>query len=228
MHLFNLEKKMKKRFLTTISIIICLFFLNTPGVAQEKKKFAFGIRGADLRIGTAAIGDVNGNFDEAAVIDAHIIYFFKNKYSLELSATTVKTGMAVEVNSTSGAFGDITQIPIMLTGSYHLPINKGNGRFYLGAGVGYFLNDFDNITRNETADFFALNIKADVENSVGGHFTVGSEFFFFKHWALNLDLKGIFNKAEFTLTPTGGSDPETRDMALNAFVIGLGIRYYFK
>lgn len=218
---------MKQRIAAVTGFIILLLFLNQNSFAQDTKQFSIGAFVSGMRIGTATIGNADGNFDETAFISGTINYFFTKSFSLELSLSSIKTGVIVEVDEYSGKMGDIRQVPVLLTGSFHFPINKSSGNFYLGAGAGYYFHDFDNTGKNKQAEFFAMNIEANVEDSIGGHFAVGGEFFISKNWTFNLDMKGVFNKAEFTLR-NERTKTEIKDVALNAFIAGLGIRYYFK
>jgi len=69
-----------------------------------------------------------------------------------------------------------------------------------------------------------MNLSAD--DSFGFHAAGGVEWFLTPSWALNFDLKYIINKADFILTVPGLS-PDAAEFDLNAFVGGIGVKYYF-
>ena len=87
-------------------------------------------------------------------------------------------------------FGDMTQIPIMLTARVHLPLNDSMTP-YLGGGVGYYSNDFD------LAIILTDFITFEPESSFGYHVNGGVEFFVSERVAFQLDFKYVWNTPEF-------------------------------
>ena len=136
-----------------------------------------------------------------------------------------------EVYATGGGqnhfyFGDVTQIPILLTARAHLPIHSRITP-YIGGGAGFYSNDFD---LSDVLLFIDPTTSYDPKSSIGYHVNAGVEFFISERVAFNLDFKYIWNTVEFKATGVivAIGVPASSEIDLNVFITGLGIRYYFK
>jgi outer membrane protein len=160
--------------------------------------------------------------DDAVMFDANINYFFTNYFSAELSGGYVETDVDLSGGGSSGTGGELQQIPILLTGRFSIPI-KNKIVPYLGGGVGYFINDFD---QNDSVIEFIYGPGADVDvdNNWGYHVNGGFDFLFTPNFALNLDVKYIWNEIETDVDVPGFKKEE---FDVNMFVIGGGVKYYF-
>ena len=207
-------------------IMVCGLFLYQPAIAGDAKKFSIGAIVSYYNTSSSEVGEVDANFDTVPTIGLACTYHLNKFISLELSSQFIQTDLDVEHDDKSGNLGKVKQIPILLTGRLQHLINNTNVSIYLGIGGGYFINDFDQNQRQDLAEFFGVNVQADINNSIGWLANVGAEMPFKDHYAVYADLKVIFNKAEFDLTyPDLTRD--TKDVALNASIFGVGFKYYF-
>ncbi len=224
-----------KKHLVSICIINLLFLYCTPGFAQEEKKFALSTTISSNHTGSADIGDAKGKFDDSVFTGISVSYFINKLFSMELSGNYTQTDVYLAFDSNTGALGELRRIPILMTVCMNFPIKSiianedTNSRFYLGVGVGYFFNDFDYIKQDGINEFFPLNYETDVDDNFGMHFNIGVEFLVTESCSVLLDIKSLFNKAEFSLKPHSDTiyDSEITDVGLNSLVVGLGFRYYF-
>lgn len=209
---------MKKHIIVSfIAVISIVFVFGQIGFTQDMKgRPGLGVRASYVNYAeddytTYGIKvDVEPN--DAAMFGINFTYFFDKYISLELSADYTETDVEISALGLSDEVGELTQIPILLSGRIHFSTNpKVNP--YLSLGVGYFFNDFDSDP----------NISGiDVDNDFGYHVGAGIEFFFSENTALNIDGKYIWTEVEAE-DITGA----TEDFEINPFILGLGIKYYF-
>ncbi|MBU0990878.1 MAG: outer membrane beta-barrel protein [Proteobacteria bacterium] len=223
---------MKTNVYVSIGLLVILIFSANQGRAEDFNRFGVGFRLSGMNIGTTNFetgdaGDLDAKFDNSVTYSLTFTYFLHQRFSVELSADSFNSDLEVHHDSNSGVLGEFTQRPFLLTGRMHFRINERNGNFFLGAGVGYYNNDFDNHNRTGTEDFFALNLTTDVKDSFGMHLCAGAEYFLSKHIALNFDVKMIVNQAEFKFRPDNSSTSVTRDVSMNASFVGIGFKYYY-
>ena len=118
--------------------------------------------------------------------------------------------------------GELKQIPILLSGRFSVPI-EDRVVPYIGGGLGYFFNDFDQ--EDQLIEFiYGRGADVDVDDSIGYFISGGTNIFFTHNIALNLDVKYIWNEIE-TDVNVPGFDDEKFDA--NMLVIGGGLKYYF-
>lgn len=212
---------MKRKVVVALYVAVLLLVFGQTGFAQEAGKLGIGARISYVNYsGDDFINEhdekVNIDFDEVAMYGLNVTYFFHKYFSAELSVDYAKTDLYV-----SGTFrgvaqtwndGELTQIPVLLTGRLHIPVNNIVSP-YVGAGVGYYFNDYD---PKHPAD------KATADDSFGFHVNAGVEFFLAENYAINLDLKYVWNDVDF---PDPGEP--TEEISMDAFVAGIGFKYYF-
>jgi len=141
--------------------------------------------------------------------------------SVELSTDRMNSSQSdFTVSGVTYKAGDIEQTPVLLTVRYHLPVGLFSP--YIGAGFGYYFNDYD-----KDNAFWNANVAVSLENSWGYHVNIGSEFFITKSRdiALNIDLKYVWNEADMEASVPGVKFAGTMD--LDSYLVGLGIKYYF-
>jgi len=160
--------------------------------------------------------------DDAVMFDVNFSYFFTNYFSAELSAGYVETDVDLTGAGSSGMAGELQQIPILLTGRFNIPIHNKIVP-YLGGGVGYFINDFN---QNDSVIelIYGAGAEVDVDNSWGYLINGGVDFLFMTNLALNFDVKYIWNKIEADVDRLGF---EKEEFDANMLVIGGGMKYYF-
>ncbi len=134
----------------------------------------------------------------------------------DLDLTLSSTGSVVE-------YGELEQIPLLLTARFHWWNDIPKVGLYAGGGVGYFLNDF---TVSSTLNSLNPGVAVDVDNSFGVLVAVGVEYFITTKWALNVDVKYVYNPVDFLQTQPGVS-PSAFDLDLKAFLGAVGIKYFF-
>lgn len=201
---------MKKKTIVVFYLAGFLLVFGQASLAQEAGKFGLGVRGSYYDIDTGVVVARDPVIDSSASYGVNLTYFFSDVFSLELSGEYAKAD--VNIATLGGKVGELTQVPILLTARLHLPIDKTISP-YIGVGAGYYFNDFDKTIASSTL--------TGADNSVGYHVTGGIEVFFMQHCAINLDLKYIWNQADFQRT-TG-----TEKFDLDAFAAGVGFKYYF-
>ena len=212
---------MKKKVVVAVYVAVLLLVFGQTGFAQEAGKLGIGARVSYVNYsGDDFINPhderVNIDFDEVAMYGLNVTYFFHKYFSTELSVDYAKGDLWVSGTfkgvATDEIDGEFTQIPVLLTGRLHIPVNNIVSP-YVGAGVGYYFNDFD---PKDAAD------KATADDSFGFHANAGVEFFFAENYAVNLDLKYVWNDVDFQ-----DPDDPTQEISMDAFVAGIGFKYYF-
>jgi outer membrane protein len=214
---------MKRKIVVALYVAVLLLVFGKTGFAQEAGKLGIGARvsyvnysGDDLNELDQAGQRINVDFDEGTMYGLNITYFFNKYFSTELSIDHTET--EVDISGTwygvakTQNVGEITQIPVLLTGRLHIPINTSISP-YVGAGMGYYFNDYD--AKDDTD-------KSTADDSFGFHVNAGVEFFFAENYAINLDLKYVWNDVDFSCP----GDP-TEEISMDAFVAGIGLKYYF-
>jgi len=224
----NTKRRMKmgKKALSVMIPALFLVLIHTSVWAQDVSGL-FGV-GAKVLYSKTLDVDLAGfdlEYEDSTLYGINFVYFFNTYFSLELGIEHTKNGVNVSGGGLNHFyFGDVTQIPILLTARIHLPIHSRITP-YLGGGAGFYSNDFD------LSDIlFALGSTFDPSSSIGYHANAGVEFFISERVALNLDFKYIWNTVEFKATGVivAFGVPATSELDLNAYNIGVGIRYYFK
>ncbi len=225
-----MSKKMKKLIKWNVLVWSCIAFIGfhtrTAAAGEDYNRFSVGAIVAYHNTASSEIGDVDANFDTVPIIGLHGTFFINRSFAVELETQYLKTDLSVEHDNKSGTLGDIRQTPVFLTFRYQHPIDKVKANIYLGLGANYSNNDFSQKTGLDASDFFGVNVAADIKDSFGWHAVVGTEWFFMNHFSAYLDLKVVFNEAEADLVYPD-STRETRDVAINASALGMGIKYYF-
>ncbi|NQT82245.1 outer membrane beta-barrel protein [bacterium] len=131
---------------------------------------------------------------------------------------------------------DLETIP--LTGTLLLDLVSRNNtiRPYLGAGIGYYLNDFDDIT--ESAFGFIIDLKEyadfDADDGFGWHVCAGLDWFVTDHLAINLE--ALYRWVEydwdiimrpFGLRELGGDLSDSGSDNLDGWAVILGLSLFF-
>ena len=196
------------------------------GSAEElDKKFALGARAGFYKIADDDIPQGEIKSGGTLYGEVNFTYFIFDYFSLEMSAGYVKPDLDLTEVSTGYVveYGEIEQIPILLTGRFHWWNDIPKVCLYAGGGVGYFINDF---SVSSTYRSRHPGAAVDADNSFGFLVAVGAEYFVKEKWALSVDLKYVYNPVDFVQTQPGVS-PSAFDLDLDTFLGGVGIKYYF-
>ena len=168
--------------------------------ATEWENALEGKWGIGVRFGFQKISDddllgiVDVEFDQSVPYGINFTYFLQ-AFSVELSIEQSKEDVDLSFMGLSGNIGELTQTAALLSGRLHIPAGQ---RLYpfIGGGIGYYLNRFNAVSN-------PLGVTIDADNSFGFHANAGVEIFITKEMAFNLDLKYVWNKADFTTTVSG-------------------------
>lgn len=212
-----------------IVIVFCsvtLFFLSSNFCFAQPPDNNWGI-GARISYyvpDDSTIDTTKFDPDDGILFEGNLTWFPINWLSLEFTGGYTETDVNLEEPGFySGDFGELEQIPLLLTGRLHWWSSDSSFTIYGGGGIGYYLNDI-----SVSSTFLAVNpgFTIDADDSFGFHIAAGLEWFFTANWALNLDLKYIWNEADFDRR-SPSDPPATEEIDLDAFVVGIGIKYYF-
>lgn len=210
-----------------VVVAVAIVLTGQLGFAQEKR-FAVGVRavynsyhGGDIDL----FLDSDADYEYALGFSADVTYFFSKSFSLELGVGRQETTMKVVDLIMGGDYGELTQMPVLLTGRYHFaPSDKTT--IYTGFGIGYYFHDMTRADGN--GDYFdgaPPGVKAFADDAFGYHVNAGMECFLSEHVALNVDLKYVMLDVDIGFNGAGFDVKDST--SLNAFVTGVGVKYYF-
>jgi outer membrane protein W len=146
---------------------------------------------------------VDVEVDDDFGFGANYTYFVSENFSLELSADYIESDVELSLGGLSEDVDELEQISVLLAGRIHPKLNS-KILPYLSGGIGYFFNDMD---------------EESVDDSYGYFIGAGVEVFLSDSLCLNLDLKYIWTEIE--------TDTDSIDIAEDPFIAGLGLKFYF-
>jgi outer membrane protein len=212
-----------------VCVVISLTLFSSIVLASDNSRFGIGVRGGFIFSGDDSITDATGgtridiDVDSSFSVGLNTTYVMNDVLSLELSGDYVferDTEFTTPGQSMKG--GEISTIPVLLTLRIHIPVSSGF-KPYIGGGVGWYFNSFDQDPLWAAAN---SGINIDLEDSFAWHANAGLEFFFTDNVALNLDAKYIWSKPDLNMTAPGYY--QTYEMDLDGFVVGVGFKFYFQ
>ena len=217
---------MRNKFTTSLlGMVALLLVFSQVGFAQDMKgRFGIGARIGYVNYSGDSIDDMDLDFDEAAMYGGNLVYYLHSYFSLELSADYVKTDAELKGSGLSPInFGELKQIPIILSGRFHFSTNQKISP-YLSGGIGYYINDFD--LSDSASSELPSGSEFDPDDSIGFHLGGGVQFLLNEHIALDLDVKYIWNKTDFN-AKSPGYETEEVSVDLDNLYVGVGLKYYF-
>ncbi len=199
---------------------ICFFLLAASGSAfSQEVTNTIGI-GAGAFYYSPQSEDLfgaNADIDDDLALGLSLTYIVIPNFSMEFAWHYFKT----DVKGDSFELGELTVMPLMLTGQFRLtPI--GPVIPYVGGGVGYYINEFDE--SSEAKDKAEVK-DIDIDNSLGLHINAGLDWFLTDDFALNLDARYIWTEADIEGEEEGSNVIDEIDF--EALTIGSGIKFYF-
>ena len=225
---------MKKNCIVSFFVIasFLLIFSHLSFAQDMKGRLGLGARMAFVSYAgdsyDISFYDVETDFDYAAMYGGNLTYFVHKYFSFELSVDHVETDVDLKISvpgypiKTVVGVGEVEQLPILLTARTHFSTNpKVNP--YFGIGIGYYLNDFH--SNDLVRSVLPPGGKLDIDNSIGFHINTGVEIFLNERFALNLELKCIWNETDLKAKAPGYLTEEV-DFQLDAFVAGAGFKIY--
>jgi len=167
------------------------------------------------------------NFSKSMALGVNLFYSLSNQFRVELKAT-VFAGK-VENDPEGISAGTLAVIPLQLSIQYRLRISP---RFipYVGAGVGYYLNQFSLEGKNNW-EALGYKVTENYESVIGYHFGTGIDYFIKSKMVVNIDVryavasfKGSYSITELVSGISRGGYIK-RD--LNYLSFGTGIKFLF-
>jgi outer membrane protein len=94
---------------------------------------------------------------------------------------------------------------------------------YIGAGFDVLLN---RVSLDD--EFFVIPVSADIDTTYGAHVSVGADFFFTPHIALNAEIRGLYStQGDVKFTVAGITTPVAAKYNPSNISGFLGIRFFF-
>lgn len=209
---------MKKRYLAVgcVALILTVCLSQT---AFAGERFGVGANVSFMGVADTGSGD-EIQFDGTTMIGVNATAYINSFMSVAVDFGYAQLDIDADVGAgvTVGA-GELKQIPLLVTARLHLPLLKSVNP-YVGAGLGYYFNDFD---ASEILALAGGNISAD--DNFAFHLNGGLEIFFGEHLALNVDLKYLWNEMDLK-APAAVLD-DLGDLEMRTFIAGVGLRFYF-
>jgi outer membrane protein W len=221
---------MKMKILKTVGLCaaLLLFFADISFAQPDfTKKLGVGARISFYRLDDTTLSGVEYDPDTTPFFEGNLTWFPINWFSLEFAAGYVNSNVDAGVLGLSLEYGEFEQFPILLTARFHHWMNgftpESKLTFYGGGGMGFYINDFSLSSQFATA---LPGSSLSVDDSLGFHAAAGLEYFFNDSWALNFDLKYIWNEAD-TTSFVPGLGVGLEDLSLDTFAGGIGLKFYF-
>lgn len=209
-----------------LNLILLMFFAlsfsiyaeNTQG--NEKKT-----KGIGFNIGYASFSE--NNMNGAMAVGLNFFCQLSEHLKIELKGSFIPGKTETDPNGLSD--GTLNVIPLQLSLFYCFN-SKSKLNPYLGAGGGYYLNNFT-IKDKDQWQSLGFNVSEKVNGSFGFHLAVGTDYFISPKLALNADLRYCIAKysGDFSITEeiTGISNSREINGDLNFILFGVGIKYTF-
>lgn len=134
-------------------------------------------------------------YSESISYSLKLFYTVGKNFRLELSGGFMETNLETSVDPGTLDDGNFKLIPLQLSLQYQLKFGKF--RPYLGAGIGYHLNNFSPAAES-LWNSFGFNVKEDVDIALGYHLGAGLDYAISSAFAFNLDFR--YNMASYTGT----------------------------
>jgi len=176
---------------------------NSLGIGAHVSHFR--INDSDMNINGVPVSYA---FDDVMGAGIQMVMKLNDFFAMELSIdNTMESDVQIRRNNRKEKIGKISTIPVMLSTRFYIPTDTIL-KPYLGVGMGYYFNDFENST----------NAGMSLDDAFGFHYCFGADLWLnrLENTALNFDLK--------YLKP----DTENDSLDWDALNIGLGFTYYFK
>jgi len=209
---------MNKAFIVIWFIVLCMIPISARAQwtsvyeTGQQNRLGIGAHISHFRINDSDM-NINGvpvsyAFDDVMGAGIQMVMKLNDFFAMELSIDkTIESDVQIRINNRKEKIGNISTIPVTLSTKFYIPTDTIL-KPYLGVGMGYYFNDFENTT----------NASMSLDDAFGFHYCFGADLWLnrLENTALNFDLK--------YLKP----DTENDSLDWDALNIGLGFTYYFK
>jgi hypothetical protein len=171
----------------------------------------------------------------------------QGRLSLELSADWIKTDVEQKFIEGFGILpilvvgnvvtlnGDLTIVPILLTGRIHLGTEEGMIDPYIGGGGGYYILSYDpaptvtSLSGRSSATNTSNANDIKFHNTVGAHANLGLDIRITPATIFTIDARYVWANADVTFKgDLAGLNSGAKPLSLDGWVTTFGIKYYFK
>ncbi|WP_315701700.1 MULTISPECIES: OmpW/AlkL family protein [unclassified Bradyrhizobium] len=180
-------------------------------------------------LGIPALSSPNSGLKigDSVVPELDISYYFTPNIAAELILGVTRNKISGTGSLDGLSIGKTTLLPPTLTLQYHFT-NFGAFQPYIGAGVNYTVF-FNNSASNTTSIIGGLPLTVTnlhVSNQWGGAVQFGFDYMIDRHWGLNLDVKKLWLRPNYSAT-VNGVIPVTGSAHIDPWLIGGGVTYRF-
>ena len=228
-----MDFKNMRRIFAIFPLLLIVLYCSPAFAAEEsslKGKIDFGAKLAHITIGNSVVAGVDAAFDTTDTLFLSLTYHPVKYLSLELGAGSFETDIKLGFDEIFTPYGTFSQSSVSFTLKYEGEMQKkDNFRMFVGAGLARYFNDIerDSEQTSEVKDSPTQNMTiTEIEDSTGFHGTIGFEYSFTKSLILSADVLLSSTEANAHVR-NHNSDIEETTMALNAFIIGAGLKYRF-
>ncbi|MBI5261441.1 MAG: OmpW family protein [Bradyrhizobium sp.] len=176
-------------------------------------------------VGVPALSSPNSglSISNQVVPELDITYFFTKNIAAELILGVTRHSIDGTGTLNGLPIGKTTLLPPTLTLQYHF---TGLGAFkpYVGAGVNYTVF-FNTGAANVPVGGLAVT-NLSVSNAFGGAVQFGFDLMLDKHWGLNVDVKKLWLRPDYTAL-VNGAIPVNGTAHIDPWLVGAGVTYKF-
>jgi outer membrane protein len=176
--------------------------------------------------GNAALSSPNSGLSigNSVVPELDISYFFTQNIAAELILGVTRHSISGTGALDGLDVGKAWLLPPTATLQYHFT-DFGAFKPYVGAGVNYTV--FFNQSAANTASVNGLTVtNLHISNSFGAAVQFGFDYMLDKHWGLNVDVKKLWLRPDYSAT-VNGNIPVTGRANIDPWLVGAGVTYKF-
>ncbi len=178
-------------------------------------------QGSDINLYGTTV-DIEAN--NSAMTGITATWLWHRLFSAEFAADFTVAGIEYDFDNDidkKREVGDLYHIPLNLTFRFHMPTRFGTP--YIGAGVGYYINFFDQDDSNVNK-IYGQGADLDIESDFGWNVVAGYEGILKNHHSIYFEYKYRWAEVEASVDKPGFRDV---DVDLDGYNFSVGYKYYF-